>query len=80
MRGRSPSRASKTGSNGGQRPRPSPRFAELLAERERRFAPRARDCVRAGYDFHKSALYEAGFREVDTIWQYLDNRVLMAVR
>ena len=57
-----------------------PAFAELLAERERRFAPRARDWVRAGYDFHKSALYEVGFREVDTIWQYLDNRVLMAVR
>ena len=57
-----------------------PAFAELLAERERRFAPRARDWVRAGYDYHKSALYEAGFREVDTMWQYLDNRVLMAVR
>jgi SAM-dependent methyltransferase len=57
-----------------------PAFAELLAERERRFAQRERDWVRAGYDFHKSALYEAGFREVDTIWQYLDNRVLMAVR
>jgi hypothetical protein len=57
-----------------------PAFAELLAERERRFAQRAHDWVKAGYDFHKSALYEAGFREVDTIWQYLDNRVLMAVR
>ena len=57
-----------------------PAFAELLAERERRFAQRARDWVRAGYDFHKSTLYEAGFREVDTVWQYLDNRVLMAVR
>jgi trans-aconitate methyltransferase len=34
----------------------------------------------AGYDFHKSSLYEAGFREVDTVWQYLDNRVLMAVQ
>ena len=38
-----------------------PAFAELLAERERRFAQRAHDWVRAGYDFHKSALYEAGF-------------------
>jgi len=25
-------------------------------------------------------LREAGFREVDTIWQHLDDRVLMAVR
>ena len=57
-----------------------PAFAELLAERERRFAQRAHDWGRAGYDFHQSTLYEAGFREVGTIWQYLDNRVLMAVR
>jgi trans-aconitate methyltransferase len=57
-----------------------PAFAELLAERERRFAHRQRDWVKAGIDFHQSVLREAGFREVDTIWQCLDNRVLMAVR
>lgn len=57
-----------------------PAFAELLAERERRFAQRQRDWVKAGYEFHQSALRQAGFREVDTIWQRLDNHVLMAVR
>jgi hypothetical protein len=30
--------------------------------------------------FHRRALADAGFREVDTLWQDLDRRVLPAVR
>jgi len=53
----------------------------LFAERERRFSWRAADkWVNPIYDLHKAALYEAGFREVDTIWQNLDNRILLAVK
>jgi trans-aconitate methyltransferase len=57
-----------------------PAAAGLLAERERRFAGRTRDWNNPGYDFQAAALREAGFAEVDVIWQNLDNRVLMAVR
>ena len=52
----------------------------MLAERERRFAGRTRDGINPGHDFQVAALREAGFSEVDVIWQNLDNRVLMAVR
>lgn len=31
-------------------------------------------------EVHQAALRNAGFREVDVIWQHLDNRVVMAVR
>lgn len=57
-----------------------PATAALLAERERRFAGRTRDWINPGYDFQVGALRDAGFTEVDIIWQNLDNRVLMAVR
>src|SRR5262249_53243402 len=57
-----------------------PALTELVAERARRFAWRDRKWANAGTDFHIGALRDAGFREVDTIWQRLDNRVLMAVR
>jgi SAM-dependent methyltransferase len=57
-----------------------PGAAAVLAERERRFAGRTRDGINPGHDFQVAALREAGFTEVDVIWQNLDNRVLMAVR
>ena len=57
-----------------------PGAAALLAERERRFAGRTREGINPGYDFQAGALREAGFVEVDVLWQDLDNRVLMAVR
>jgi SAM-dependent methyltransferase len=57
-----------------------PALKELVAERERRFSWRDRKWVNASLDFQIGALRDAGFREVDTIWQKLDNRVLMAVR
>jgi SAM-dependent methyltransferase len=57
-----------------------PGLRDLHAERERRFSWRDRKWVNAGLDFQIGALRDAGFREVDVIWQRLDNRVLMAVR
>jgi SAM-dependent methyltransferase len=57
-----------------------PEAAELLRERERRFSGRTREGINPGYDFQVGLLCEAGFVEVGTIWQTLDNRVLMAVR
>lgn len=68
--------------------------ADLLAERDRRFAWRSAEGERnvgsrsglgaevphTGYAMHRAALLDAGFAEVDTIWQKLDNRVLFAVR
>lgn len=50
------------------------------AERDRRFAQRKRDARTPGFDLHAAALRDAGFSEVDTIWQRYDNRVLLAVR
>lgn len=57
-----------------------PAFAPLLAEQTRRFAGKQRPESSPGYDFHVAALEEAGFREVDTIWQILTDRILLAVR
>lgn len=57
-----------------------PALADLYAERERRFTWRDRKWVNASLDFQIGALKDAGFREVDTIWQRLSNRILMAVR
>jgi SAM-dependent methyltransferase len=60
--------------------RSEPRLANLVAERERRMAWRDGKWTNASLDFQIGALKDAGFREVETIWQWLDNRVLMAVR
>lgn len=57
-----------------------PAFAQLLAERAAVFAGKRRPASQAGFDFHVSALREAGFREVAAIWQVLSDRVLLAVR
>ena len=57
-----------------------PALKDLLQERQRLFEWRDRKWANAGLDFQIGALKDAGFREVDTIWQRLDNRVLMAVR
>jgi SAM-dependent methyltransferase len=57
-----------------------PAFAPLLADRTARFAGKERQQSPPGFDFHVAALYDAGFREVGTIWQELSNRVLLAVR
>lgn len=74
--------------------RADPQFTELLETRDQRFAWRQRDresaigsttgdgaeVVHTGVDLHTAALREAGFSEVGTLWQRLDNRVILAVR
>jgi SAM-dependent methyltransferase len=57
-----------------------PALHDLFEERTRRFAWRDFKWTNASLDFQIGALKDAGFREVDTIWQRLDNRILMAVR
>jgi hypothetical protein len=57
-----------------------PALAPLLAERTRRFAGKQHQDTPPGFDVHVAALRDAGFREVDTIWQALANRVVLAVR
>lgn len=51
----------------------------FFAERARRFSTKTRPAATL-VDVHLAALRNAGFREVDVIWQHLDNRVVMAVR
>lgn len=56
-----------------------PDFKALLEERQRRFAPRSTE-NEPTLAIHVAALQEAGFHEVDTIWQRWDDRILMAIR
>ena len=57
-----------------------PGLEALAAEREARFGHRKSEENRPNYDTHKTMLQNAGFREVDTIWQHRDNRILLGVR
>ena len=57
-----------------------PEMAELMAERRRRFPPDGDHGKDTLLEFYEAALRDAGFREVGTIWQRFDDRVLMAVR
>jgi hypothetical protein len=57
-----------------------PAFAPLLSERTERFAGKQRQESPPGFEFYVAALRDAGFREVETIWQVLSDRVLLAVR
>lgn len=57
-----------------------PELASLIAERDRRFESRGAERWRAGYEMHRAGLLNAGFREVTTVWQDLDNRVIAALR
>ncbi|MEU4835167.1 class I SAM-dependent methyltransferase [Streptosporangium sp. NPDC023615] len=56
-----------------------PELAALLPERERRFADRPPQPP-ASLEFHLAALRTAGFTEVGTVWQYLDDYVVFARR
>ncbi|GIF74654.1 class I SAM-dependent methyltransferase [Asanoa siamensis] len=56
-----------------------PELADLAAERERRFADRPPQPL-APLEFHLAALRTAGFTEVGTVWQYLDDYVVFARR
>jgi SAM-dependent methyltransferase len=61
--------------------RQDPAVGEIVAQRDARFAWRSpSNWVNPIYDLHVAALREAGFVQVDTIWQRFGNRVLMAVR
>jgi trans-aconitate methyltransferase len=57
-----------------------PGLAEILAERERRFSWTTKKEQPTSLATHIEALTAAGFREAGSIWQHLDNIVLMAVR
>jgi SAM-dependent methyltransferase len=57
-----------------------PGMDELIAERKRRFPSVDDHGVETLLDFYEAALRVAGFREVGTIWQRFDDRVLMAIR
>ncbi|MFV2083564.1 class I SAM-dependent methyltransferase [Micromonospora sp. LOL_021] len=56
-----------------------PALAALVAERQRRFADRPKP-PDAPLEFHLAALRTAGFTEVGTVWQYLDDHVVFARR
>ncbi|MET8199953.1 class I SAM-dependent methyltransferase [Micromonospora taraxaci] len=56
-----------------------PELAGLVALRERRFADRPPQAL-APLEFHLAALRTAGFTEVGTVWQYLDDYVVFARR
>ena len=58
----------------------APELADLYAERTRRFGWRDLADYRPGLTVHAAVLEEAGFREVDTVWQRYQNRVLVAIR
>ncbi len=57
-----------------------PALAAELGERRRRGHDHPHDSERHTLEFHRAALLAAGFAEVATVWQQLDDRVLMAVR
>lgn len=61
--------------------RQDPTVQEIVAKRDERFAwQQPENWVNPIYDFHVAAIKEAGFAEIDTIWQRFGNRVLMAIR
>ena len=59
--------------------RESDGFAELVAERDRRFA-HSPENRKPTAPLHTEALRCAGFSEVGTLWQYLDDYVVYGVR
>lgn len=56
-----------------------PRLADLVAERTARFADRPANGP-LGVGFHLDALRRAGFAEVSTVWQLLDDHIVFARR
>ncbi|GAA0242206.1 class I SAM-dependent methyltransferase [Cryptosporangium japonicum] len=56
-----------------------PELAALRELREKRFADRPPQ-PRSPLDFHLAALRTAGFAEATTVWQYLDDFVVAALR
>jgi SAM-dependent methyltransferase len=56
-----------------------PAFAELLQERDRRFAGRHPERGRPT-EFHERALFAAGFAEMGEVWRRHENAILLAIR
>lgn len=57
-----------------------PSLQSLFDEHHNNYAVRDRSYGKALASLHIAALADAGFTEVDTLWQRFDNRVLLAVR
>jgi SAM-dependent methyltransferase len=57
-----------------------PGLAGEVAERAWRWHTHPHEDEAHSYEFHRSALFAAGFVEVGTLWQHLANRVLVAIR
>jgi SAM-dependent methyltransferase len=57
-----------------------PALATEVVEREQRWQKHPHEDESHSYEFHRSALFSAGFVEVGTLWQHLANRVLVAIR
>lgn len=58
-----------------------PEFEAALAERSRVWGPELHvSPPKVTLGFHLETLRSAGFREVDTVWRYLDDHVVCAVR
>lgn len=57
-----------------------PGLADEVAERALRQHTHPHNEEPQSYEFHRSALFAAGFVEVGTVWQHLANRVLIAIR
>lgn len=55
-------------------------FADLVAERDRRFGDDAPENLDTTPILHTEALRVAGFGEVGTVWQYFDDYVVYGVR
>ena len=70
----------RTTTRGGRPRSRSPALAAEVAERERRWHTHPHEDEAHSYEFHRSALFSAGFVEVGTLWQHLANRVLVAIR
>ncbi|MGH8931314.1 MAG: hypothetical protein ACRDZO_11990 [Egibacteraceae bacterium] len=61
--------------------RADPALHEAFAKRDRIFPDQARSPIGPPtLAFHETALYEAGFEEVTTVWQDLTMRILLALR
>jgi len=56
-----------------------PALAELVAERRSRWGPHADHHSPREATSMRAALQRAGFNEVSTVWQWLDNGVLVAI-
>ncbi|EWM18143.1 trans-aconitate 2-methyltransferase [Kutzneria sp. 744] len=55
-------------------------FADLLAQRRERAVPAHDHGIGPDLETHVELLQQAGFREIGTVWQSGDDRVLVAVR